>query len=268
MTVPAVVALAAAGCGSATPGHGQSIGSGPATSSAAPRDSSSTGSGSAHDAGSLAALLRAGLSSVRSLHIALTTVATSATVTASGDEQLRNGKLTALDLSETVSAAGQFRLIYVGGRTYAKLPANLNHSTKPYTLVTTSSSNPVIRQLATTLGATLGSGSVDSYGLLAQAARSVHNDGTTLVGGVPATHYSFVVDVTRLPATFPNRAAIEASGLTSLPVELWVDAHGRPIKVTEKFTVAGQHVSVQLAATRYDVPVHIVAPPASQVGPG
>lgn len=222
----------------------------------------------ADDAKSLGALLRAGLASVHSLHIALSSVATSATVTASGDEQVTRGKLTALDLRENVSVAGQLRIIYVGGRTYAKLPASLNHSTKPYTLVTTGSSNPVVRQLATGLRSTLGSSSLDSYSELAQAATVVHNDGKTSVGGVPATHYSLVVDVTKLPATFPNRAGIQASGLTTLPLELWIDAHGRPVKVTEQFTVAGQHVSVQLAATRYDLPVHIVAPPASQVGTG
>lgn len=220
-----------------------------------------------NDAAALFALLRAGIANVRSLHIALATTAGSATITGSGDEQLSHGSLTALDLTEAIKGAGSFRIIHVGTKTYVKLPAGIaGHSVaKPYTLVTTTSHDPVIKSLATSLRSTLDSSSVTSYSLLAQAASTVHALGKTTVGGASATHYSIVVDVTRLPATFPNRAALAGSGLKTIPVELYIDDRGRPVKVTEQFSVAGQHVAVVVVTSRYDAPARIVAPPASQV---
>ena len=111
----------------------------------------------------------------------------------------------------------------------------------------------------------MNNSSLNSYSLLAQAASSVRRVGPASIGGVTTTHYSIVVDFTRLPSTYPNRAALQASGLTKVPVELYLDSHGRPVEVTEKFAVSGHSVAVKLVASRYNQPVHIAAPPKSQI---
>jgi hypothetical protein len=221
--------------------------------------------GQASDAPSLFRLLQSGLATVHSLHITLTSTVGTTTVRASGDEQVSRGRPTAFDLTDSV--AGQsLRLITSGGRTYLHLPPALaSGATKPYVLVSARSSNPTVRALATSLGSTLDSSSLASYNLLAQAASSVRAVGRTSVGGVAATHYALVVDFRRLPANYPNRAALRASGLKTVPVELHFDGQGRPVEVTERFTISGHTASVDLLVTRYNEPVHITAPPASQV---
>ena len=48
---------------------------------------------------------------------------------------------------------------------------------------------------------------------------------------------------------------------------MYLDSRNRPVEITEQFAVSGQHIAVRVLATRYNQPVHIVAPPASQVDP-
>jgi hypothetical protein len=47
---------------------------------------------------------------------------------------------------------------------------------------------------------------------------------------------------------------------------MYVDSSGRPVQVTENFSVQGQTVSTKIGISNYNKPVSISAPPASQVG--
>ncbi len=182
-----------------------------------------------------------------------------------GVERLTAGKLSALDLTETVPGAGELRVIQVGGKTYARLPASLNHSGKPYVLVTGNSSDPTVRNLAKSLDSTQSSASAGNAGILAAASDSVKATVGQDVGGVRTTRYAIVVDTAKLPATYPGRAALVQAGVTRLPVDIYVDGSNHPVKVTERFTASGQAVSTTILVTGYNRPVTITAPPASQV---
>ena len=278
-------ALAACGSSTATSGHGaagSSSASRPSTTSPSATSSSATSSSAGHtsasstpvttgssSAGAAATALfgrmHDSMLAVRSLHLTLNTKAAGVSIVGAGDEAVSQGKLTALDLTETVTTAGKLRIIIVGGKTYFKLPPSLNKSGKPYALVSPNSSNPVIRQLASRLSTLLSSSSVNSYGDLAKAATTVRDRGATSVDGVAAHHYFVVVDVMKIPSSFPNVDQVRASGLTTLPMDMWVDAKGRLVKVVQNFTVSSQHVTNTITASKYDVPVHITAPPAHQV---
>jgi hypothetical protein len=74
-----------------------------------------------------------------------------------------------------------------------------------------------------------------------------------------------VVDVAKLPASLPGKDALVSSGLKTLPIELYIDSAGRPVQVTEHFTVSGQTVSTDVKVTEYNAPVTITEPPADQV---
>src|SRR5206468_90812 len=108
----------------------------PATSSSAGASSSSASSGPAVASSpeALAGMLQQGLAATRSAHIGLRITSGGAAITGSGRETLAGGKLTALDLTETIPNVGDLRLIQAAGKTYAKLPAKLNSSGKPFIL--------------------------------------------------------------------------------------------------------------------------------------
>jgi hypothetical protein len=219
------------------------------------------------DAAGLARELQAGNASVRSAHLTMSVAAGTVTITGAGDELLAQGKLRALDLTETVPPVGELRIVIDAGKTYLKLPTALNHTGKPWVLVSPTSSNPVVRQLESTLRSAEQSTSLDQFTTFTTAARVTRHVQETL-NGVPATHYGLSVDIAKLPATLPGKQQLTAAGLTTLPVDLWVDRQGRPLKFAENLTVKGQHVSTTISIGKYDAPVTITPPPAAQVSAG
>jgi hypothetical protein len=250
LVVAAALGASLAACSSGGNTNGQGTAGGP-TPSTAPQ---------------LAAKLVAGYRSISSAHLDLTVNLAGQSITGSGDEKVSHGTLTALDLKESLPTGGQLEIIHVGGRTYAKLPSQLNHTGKPYVLVSSQSSDPIIKQLASSLNTALSAASIKTYGLFVHAAKSVKVDGRDTVNGVGATHYTVVVDVTKLPNTSAfSKQALQASGIKTIPVDLWVDDQGRPVKVTEKVAVQGQSVNVIATIGKYNQPVTISAPPANEV---
>jgi hypothetical protein len=218
------------------------------------------------DAAGLGELMQSAIATVTSAHINLDVNAAGQSVSGGGDEKLSAGKLVALDLTENLpSGAGSLRIIILDGKTYAKLPSSMRTSDKPYTLVTENSSNPVVKQLASSLDSALASASLGSVRLFITAAKSLSVKGTQTVEGVPTTHYSVVVDISKLPSSMPGKDALTSSGLSTLPLELYVDRQGRPVQVTEDFKVQGQSVSTKVKVTGYNKAVSIQAPPADQV---
>jgi hypothetical protein len=221
--------------------------------------SSSTGTGR------LAALMKQGVTSITSAHITLHVKAAGPDINGSGDETLSGGKLTALDLTESSGPAGTLRLRIVNGRTYAGLPPDLNHSGKPWALVTADSSDPVIKSINASMSSALSAASLEATLTFIVAAKSVKLDGPDQVDGAAASHYSVVVDVAKLLSDDPDRQTVISAGLSTLPVELWIDSRGRPVKVSTTFSVQGQSVSTQVGVSKYNVPVQITAPPPDQV---
>jgi hypothetical protein len=75
-----------------------------------------------------------------------------------------------------------------------------------------------------------------------------------------------VVDAAKLPAALPARQHMPASGVGTIPVQLYLDSTDRPVRVSDQVTVQGQKVATDVVFSRYDEPVTITAPPAGQVG--
>ena len=197
----------------------------------------------------------------------LEVTATGTTITGSGDETLRGGHPETLDLSETIPGAGDVRVVMVAGQTYLQLPPAINPSDKPWLLISSSSSDPRVQQLAASVESVNRSSDLDQYRAFAEVA-TVTVVGEEQVDGVSTTHYALTVDVTRLPNDTPGRQDFLSVGILRLPVELWVDSEGRPVKVSERLAVQGQEITSVVTLGTFDEPVTITAPPADQVATG
>jgi hypothetical protein len=221
-------------------------------------------SGGSTDLTALGDLLVKGGNSVKSAHLELSEATGGTTITGAGDETVSNGKVVSIDLHETVGSM-KLRFIIVNGRVYAQLPPTLYAATKPWVEISPTTTNAQLQQVYSSFQSSIQTGTGDSVRLLLSAATGLKVKGTEQLDGTPAKHYSMDVIIANLPSTFPNRDALTHSGLTKLPLDLYVDAQGHVRKVTEDFTVSGQHVMTEVTLTKIDQPVHITAPPADQV---
>jgi hypothetical protein len=217
------------------------------------------------DAVGLAALLRQGLSSVTSTHVTLDISAAGQRIQGEGDQKLVDGAVQAIDLTQEIGSFGRLRVIIVDRSTYAQLPPELNQSGKPWVLVTQNSSNPTVRTLATSLESVQNSASLEQFTTFTTAASRVRFLGSDSFDGAPVTHYSIDMDITKLPSSMPGLQMLLGAGVTTVPIEMYIDGQGRPVKVTSNFPVQGQPVSSVITLSRFNEPVSITAPPADQV---
>jgi hypothetical protein len=250
------LAIAVPGCSTS----GQPSGAhGTSTPSAGPASPAPT------DAAGLADLLHRGISSVSSVHLALNVTSPGKTINSEGDAKLASGTLQALDITEEVGTVGKRRLLIVDQATYAQVPGTVNQANKPWVLVTRDSPNPAVRNMAASLDAVRKSASLDHFSTFASAARSLQLVGKESFNGTPVTHYMVNVDVAKLPDNTPGRQPLLGAGITTLPIELYVDDQGRPLKATQDMTVQGQHTSTVITFSKFNAPVSISAPSPDQV---
>ncbi|MBV9650131.1 MAG: hypothetical protein JO296_08330 [Pseudonocardiales bacterium] len=258
LVAAAMVCLAIAVPSCSTSGH-------PSGASATSISSAGPASPGPTDAAGLAGLLHRGISSVSSVHLALNVTSPGQTINGEGDAKLASGTLQALDITEQLGPAGKRRLLIVDQATYAQVPEAANQASKPWVLVTRDSPNPAVRNMATSLEAVRKSASLDHFSTFASAAQSVQLVGKESLNGSPVTHYLVNVDVAKLPENTPGRQPLLGAGVTTLPIELYVDDQGRPVKATQDITVQGQRTSTVIAFSRFNAPVSISAPPSDQV---
>jgi predicted small secreted protein len=236
-------------------------------SSTAPSTAASSGGSSGAFPTNLAALgdlLVKGGNSVKSAHLELSESAAGTTVAGAGDETVSNGKVTSIDLSESVGAT-KLRFIIVNGKVFAQLPASVYPAKKPWVEISSTTTNVQLQQLYSSFQSSIQTGTGDSVRVLTSAATGLKLEGIEQLDGTPSQHYSMTVVIANLPSTFPNKAALTQTGLTNLPFDLYVDVQGHVRKVTEDFTVSGQHVTTVVTLSKIDQPVHVTAPPADQV---
>jgi hypothetical protein len=170
-------------------------------------------------------------------------------------ETLSQGVQTAIDLTETVD--GQtVELRRVSGVNYAKLPSAGGQ--QPWVVVTKSSSNPVIQQLASAFPQLEAESVTTQYEKVVQVATSVKYDGQDMINGQPVSHYTVVVDATKAQAL---NMASDATG--TLPIQLWLDSQWRILRITD----GGGSARGEADISSYDAPESISQPPSSQIQP-
>lgn len=212
----------------------------------------------------LAEQLGAGISAVTSVHLTGRIASSAAGGTAGtigADEKLSQGKVTAINLSETIGGQN-IRLILIGTKAWAKLPTSTGP--KPWLKVTSSSTNPTIRAVAASLSQTSSQTSLDGLVGFARAASNIITVGKETIDGVSSTHYAMTVATAKLPAA--SGKALAALGVKSVPTQMWIDGQGRPVRVSEKVTTSAVSTTTTLDLTKYNQSVTIVPPPAAQIG--
>jgi len=132
------------------------------------------------------------------------------------------------------------------------------------------------------LSSSSGSDPTQALTYMQAAASSIQNLGTETIGGVSTTHYHAVIDfgkamkvmVARAPAS--QRAAIRAtyaklrtqSGITSYPVDAWVDDTGlvRQMRMSIPTpAVPGENMDMTIGLSGFGAKVDVQPPPAAQV---
>lgn len=115
------------------------------------------------------------------------------------------------------------------------------------------------------------------FTLLKDAATDVTTVGAEQVNGEQTTHYRATIDVTKAAkeegADSQELQRLGETGITTLPVDVWVDGNGRIARLSLVYAapssaegqLAGAKVSVKVDYLDYGNSVDIQTPPASQV---
>ncbi len=109
--------------------------------------------------------------------------------------------------------------------------------------------------------------------VVAGAATNVVPVGSATVDDVATHAYTAVIDIARVAASEPAgvaatlRREAAATGVSAIPVEVWIDAQGRVRRLTERYTVARTREAVvaSIDIVSFGVSVHVTAPPPSTV---
>jgi hypothetical protein len=244
--VAAAATLTVAGCGSATDISGSPVAVANLTSSG------------------FATALTSAISHAKSVHIAGTLEAQGQTLTVTGDQSFGDHTFTGMAGAVTISTAGMgsFEARIVHGIVYVN-GARLGFgraSGKPWLkLDLTDPQNP-LSSLLGQITDTLGPGQLT--GML-KGLSTVAAVGPETVDGTPTTHYRVSVDTAKLGSKLgldPSRLHGAALPKT-VRYDVWLDSRSRPVRVSLKTAELG----ADLHFSKWDQPVHVVPPPASQV---
>jgi hypothetical protein len=132
--------------------------------------------------------------------------------------------------------------------------------------------------LAKSNGVDLGGLSQPSQGNPAdmlQALKAVGSSrkvGTENLDGVATTHYRATIDPKTALDRIPDKQSastlkqmLSGSGLSAIPIDVWIDRAGRVRRESMKFSANGTSMDMTISFTRFGVPVDTTPPPADQV---
>jgi len=211
------------------------------------------------------AAMASATSQARSVHMTGNFAVQGQHLTLTADESLNGGSLkdVAAALKVNISGAGAVEVRIVSGVVYINagalgLPGS---SDKPWIKVDlTDPSNPVgaaFSKIAAMNPAEL----MKAF----QAVSTLTKLGAETVDGVQTTHYRVTVDTSKVATMF---GMPPGAGMASMPKTLtsnvWVDGTSRPVKVAMSYPTG----TMEMHFSKWGEPVHVVAPPASQVKEG
>jgi hypothetical protein len=100
---------------------------------------------------------------------------------------------------------------------------------------------------------------------MGQAFRSIstlRNLGPAVADGIETTHYVVTIDTSKVADLMGVPAGTDLSSLpATLTYNVWLDASSRPVEMAT--SISG--TTMQMHFSKWNEPVHVVAPPASQV---
>jgi hypothetical protein len=195
----------------------------------------------------------------------------------------------AADITMTMPLVGTMEMRLVDGVVYAKIggenaSGSINTGGKWMKLDDTT---------AETLGTDSSFDADEMLALLkATSSSGVTERGTATVRGVQTTHYAAQLDIAKLAAIGGDsvddsdvQSMLKETGLSSIPLDLYLDAQGRLRRLGMSMTMKGTSspssssedesnfpmsgtVSMTMDFFNFGVPVHVTAPPASEITDG
>lgn len=150
--------------------------------------------------------------------------------------------------------------VYLGGSTL--LQAVPEAKGKTWILAATDSSNPTVRQLATSMGS-VSTNNISSMIRFASAAKSVEKGGTKEIDGVPTTQYRVVLDPKKLTDTGTGGMTADSTEAT-----FFVDGDSLMRRAVVEVGAMGTTVELTMDMTDYNTDVQIEAPDANTVYTG
>lgn len=243
-TVAVLSTLALAGCGNATDISGSQ--------------------GATLTKENFASAMDSATAQARSVHISGTVSAAGQQMTLSADESLGGSSLKDLTgaMTMTLPGMGQMQARFVSGTIYLNV-ANLGlpgSAGKPWMKIDlTDPSNPLGAAFSK-IAALNPSQMMDTF----KSITTLTTVGSETVDGIQTTHYKVAVDTAKV-ANLMGLSQNQRSDLASMPktltYDVWVDGTSRPVKLS----MAIQTMRMEMHFSKWGEPVHVVAPPASQV---
>ncbi|HEY2985976.1 MAG TPA: hypothetical protein VGJ38_17595 [Jatrophihabitantaceae bacterium] len=193
--------------------------------------------------------------------------------TSTFSELQSRGRVTAFDDRISTIYQGKttlLHLVIVDGKVYVE---RSGQGGKPWVVATRDSSDPVLANLAENVDGTLDQAGMHGYVLMVSVGQNMRLVGPDTVDGVPCVRYHLSVDARvaaqRLtgPQAEQMQQAVDA-GVDTIPLDVWVDAIGRTVRVTDHVTAGAQSATVDLRMSHFNEPVSIHAPPPDQIAPG
>jgi len=231
-----------------------------------------TAAGPRIDGAEFAARMKAANEGVRSVKGSMTVEAGPTGISGTFSELLVTGHASAVDMTMFLKQGDQdlsMRMLLVGGKFYLgghSILAALNAGEKQWALISKTSSNSRLRQLAAQLDGYLTTVSSDQYELYARAAASVQDAGRQQLGGVSAHKYLVMVDVPKMAelstgALRTSAQLIQQSGIKTIPTTIWLDASDRLAQSDVSLTIRGVTTHTSFKISAYDATV-VINPPA------
>ncbi len=202
----------------------------------------------------------------------------------------------AADLAVKVPTGGTLTIRVVGQILYLMVPPQAGQPASQKPWIEINLNQAAQSKLGTSFSSLSPSGSVNPADVLGylQGVSQLTKVGTEAIQGVQTTHYRGTVSLDKLAGRLSGQAKsayrqIEAKlHTTTVPIELWVDSRGRAVQVrtqvpepaTTTTTASGASSTSRSSTTApatigtvtttvdysdFGVPVHVSAPPASQV---
>lgn len=247
----AIGAVALAGCSGSSGSSASSAPSSSASSSPSAAEQPNSLTGAEISERMLAAILKAKT-------VKVTTTAASTVPAATADVAYTGSSA---NTKTTMSLQGQdVEVITIdnGAQIYLK-SAGLQVPT--WTLVESSSSNPVVKSMAAVLSS-MKSSLDPSAGLRMYAkADDFKKVGTTTLDGVQTTQYTGSIPLSAVTeALGALGTSVPTEGAEPITVDIYLDKDDRPIKVVQTGTLAGQPLDSTVTYSDYGAPLTVEAP--------
>jgi hypothetical protein len=223
----------------------------------------------------LAERLSANSGTKQGAHMVMSMDVSGQSIKAEGD--LKLGSAPALDFTYELAGMGNARMLLVDDTFYFELPKQAQKAGKPWVKLDPNGSDPLSKSLGGALAETKKNSDPSQLLKQIEGAGDITATKQEDLDGKPTTHYSVTVDLKKyadkvdpaLKSTLDK--AIEA-GVTTFPMELWVDQENLPVRITTAtpFTNSANQKPDQIKMTMdysdWGKSVTVTAPPADQVG--